>query len=152
MSGCHIAKTSFASASVNPIWNEHFSIPVCHQAKNIQFKIKGREKYGSVNLILQLAYFALFVCKLIADTVPLLPFIQPAAYYGSKLRSGCSLVLHQILLLRNRTATVGLFDIQTEDILDSEEKDGWHKVVVGEDGKTGGQVARNTRHNQGEFS
>ena len=46
IANCSLLKTSVKKNCLNPVWNEEFSIPVCHYCSNLEVKVKDREHVG----------------------------------------------------------------------------------------------------------
>ncbi|KAJ0967898.1 hypothetical protein J5N97_024815 [Dioscorea zingiberensis] len=47
IAGATIARTRVISNSQDPIWNEHFNVPVAHRASFIEFQIKDNDVFGA---------------------------------------------------------------------------------------------------------
>ncbi|KAJ6680972.1 PHOSPHOLIPASE D [Salix koriyanagi] len=47
LSGARVARTRVISNSQNPIWNEHFKIPLAHPAEKIEFFVKDDDMFGA---------------------------------------------------------------------------------------------------------
>ncbi|KAI0514235.1 hypothetical protein KFK09_010270 [Dendrobium nobile] len=47
LSGATLARTRVISNSENPVWNEHFNIPVAHSDDQIQFNVKDDDVFGA---------------------------------------------------------------------------------------------------------
>ena len=50
IAGTHLLKSAYIQNCLNPVWDEKFNVPVCHQAKDIEFKVKDREHVGSATV------------------------------------------------------------------------------------------------------
>ncbi|KAL9395459.1 hypothetical protein Peur_009712 [Populus x canadensis] len=47
VSGARVARTRVISNSQNPVWNEHFKIPLAHPAEKIDFYVKDNDMFGA---------------------------------------------------------------------------------------------------------
>ncbi|XP_061969313.1 phospholipase D delta-like [Populus nigra] len=47
VSGAKVARTRVISNSQNPVWNEHFKIPLAHPAEKIDFYVKDNDMFGA---------------------------------------------------------------------------------------------------------
>ncbi|PNT47265.2 hypothetical protein POPTR_002G016100v4 [Populus trichocarpa] len=47
VSGARVARTRVISNTQNPVWNEHFKIPLAHPAEKIDFYVKDNDMFGA---------------------------------------------------------------------------------------------------------
>ncbi|KAH8515070.1 hypothetical protein H0E87_003794 [Populus deltoides] len=47
VSGARVARTRVISNNQNPVWNEHFKIPLAHPAEKIDFYVKDNDMFGA---------------------------------------------------------------------------------------------------------
>ncbi|KAG6785622.1 hypothetical protein POTOM_007195 [Populus tomentosa] len=47
VSGARVARTRVISNNQNPVWNEHFKIPLAHPAEKIDFHVKDNDMFGA---------------------------------------------------------------------------------------------------------
>ncbi|KAL6511903.1 hypothetical protein OROGR_021500 [Orobanche gracilis] len=47
LAGARVARTRIISNSQNPVWNEHFKIPLAHPVSQVEFEVKDNDVFGA---------------------------------------------------------------------------------------------------------
>ncbi|KAL0366002.1 UNVERIFIED_CONTAM: Phospholipase D delta [Sesamum radiatum] len=47
LAGARVARTRIISNSQNPVWEEHFKIPLAHQVSQVEFEVKDNDMFGA---------------------------------------------------------------------------------------------------------
>ncbi|XP_051150936.1 phospholipase D delta-like [Andrographis paniculata] len=47
LSGARVARTRVISNSQNPVWNEHYKIPIAHPVSQVEFEVKDNDMFGA---------------------------------------------------------------------------------------------------------
>ncbi|KAL3639008.1 hypothetical protein CASFOL_016915 [Castilleja foliolosa] len=47
LAGARVARTRVISNSQNPVWNEHFKIPLAHPVSQVEFEVKDNDVFGA---------------------------------------------------------------------------------------------------------
>ncbi|XP_042035647.1 phospholipase D delta-like isoform X2 [Salvia splendens] len=50
LAGARVARTRVISNSQNPVWDEHFKIPLAHPVSQIEFEVKDNDVFGADNI------------------------------------------------------------------------------------------------------
>ncbi|PIN01721.1 Phospholipase D [Handroanthus impetiginosus] len=75
LAGARVARTRIISNSQNPVWNEHFKIPLAHPVSQVEFEVKDNDVFGA-----DLIGVAAVAAKRIASGEPIdewIPVIGP---------------------------------------------------------------------------
>lgn len=86
VSGARVARTRVISNNQNPIWNEHFKIPLAHPAEKIEFYVKDDDMFGAEFIgIASVEVEKILSGETIKDWFPII------GLYGKPPKTGCAL-------------------------------------------------------------
>lgn len=86
VSGARVARTRVISNNQNPIWNEHFKIPLAHPAEKIEFYVKDDDMFGAEFIgIASVEVEKILSGERIKDWFPII------GLYGKPPKTGCAL-------------------------------------------------------------
>lgn len=86
ISGARVARTRVISNNQNPIWNEHFKIPLAHPAEKIEFYVKDDDMFGAEFIgIASVEVEKILSGERIKDWFPII------GLYGKPPKTGCAL-------------------------------------------------------------
>ncbi|KAG6783636.1 hypothetical protein POTOM_009299 [Populus tomentosa] len=86
VSGARVARTRVISNNQNPVWNEHFKIPLAHPAEKIDFHVKDNDMFGA-----ELIGTASVEVEKILSGVTISAWFPIIGLYGKPSKTDCAL-------------------------------------------------------------